>query len=254
MLTPQEIESLLFIDIETVPMAQHWEDLSPEMQSHWSHKHHTLQKRNQNQLEDESSASNSFFLQSGVYAEFAKVVCISCGYLRFKGEGEAPEARIKTLFNVVESDLLTAFKQLILHFAKSRNGNGAFKFCGHNIKEFDLPFLTRRMIINQVLPLPNVLDTYGKKPWEVEHVDTMQYWRFGDNKSYTSLDLLAATLGLGTSKGELNGSKVATTFWHEQNYDLIQSYCQADVLITMKVLLRFMGYPTDITFQPKEQE
>lgn len=239
MLTPQELERLLFIDIETVPVAENFEDLTPVGQKYWRKRHDALYRLD----DDPPAAEDSFFERAGVFSEYAAVVCISCGYLKFDESG-APKPAFKTMFDTDEAALLREFADMIQSSVSGAGGRKPFdRFCGHNIKEFDLPFLTRRCIIRNVLPLPDAMQLYGKKPWEITHVDTLEMWKFGDFKAFISLELLADSLGLDTSKQQLNGAEVGRTYWKDKDYDAIKTYCEADVRCTMEVLLRLAGQP-----------
>jgi uncharacterized protein YprB with RNaseH-like and TPR domain len=199
------------------------------MKSLWEKKSKELLKKTT--LADESP--ESIYRQAGIYAEFGKVICISCGYL-------APDKkfRLKSFYGDDEKALLESFSSMVQKFCST----GDKLLCAHNGKEFDFPFLARRMVVLGI-PLPDVLDTSGKKPWEVNHLDTMELWKFGDYKSYTSLLLLATILGIPTPKDDIDGSMVWEVYWKEKNLKRIVIYCQKDVLTVAQILRRFKGEP-----------
>jgi uncharacterized protein YprB with RNaseH-like and TPR domain len=224
MLNSLYIQNILFLDIETVPQNPSFTDAPQVMRDLWEKKAKSL-------LRDSEESAESIYRQAGIYAEFGKVVCISCGYF-----AEPRSFRIKSFSGDDEKALLTAFADLVRRFC-----SGPDRYlCAHNGKEFDFPFLARRMVI-QGIALPSVLDTPGKKPWEVSHLDTMELWKFGDYKSYTSLLLLATVLGIPTPKDDIDGSKVWEVYWKEKNLPRIVRYCQKDVLTVAQILLRFRG-------------
>jgi DNA polymerase elongation subunit (family B) len=115
--------------------------------------------------------------------------------------------------------------------------------CAHNGKEFDFPYLSRRMMVNGI-SLPAVLDNAGKKPWEVKFVDTLELWKFGDYKHYTSLELLAYLFGIPTPKDDIDGSMVAGIYYQEKDLPRIARYCEKDVLTIIRLLLKFAGQDT----------
>ena len=219
------LTNILFLDIETVPQHPSFDDTPKELQQLWEKKSKFLIKK------DDTETPDSIYRQAGIYAEFGKIVCISCGY--FSADRKL---RIKSFYGDDEKKLLMEFSELLSKFF-SKNDK---QLCAHNGKEFDFPFLARRMVINNV-PLPPVLDTPGKKPWEVNHLDTLELWKFGDYKSYTSLLLLATVLGVPTPKDDIDGSMVWDVYWNEKNLPRIVTYCQKDVLTIAQIFLRFRG-------------
>lgn len=216
------LANFLFIDIETVPQYQQFSELNENMQTLWTRKQQMLQ------VEGETP-EESFRTRAGIYAEFGKIVCISVGYFH-KHEKEY-SFRIKSFWGDEEAKLLNEFATLL-------NKKKRFVFVGHNIKEFDIPYICRRMIINKI-KLPEMLDYSGKKPWEVNHIDTLHLWRFGDFKNYTSLKLLVEILGIPSPKEDIDGSDVARVYWQENNLPRIVEYCQRDVVTVARLLLRF---------------
>ena len=224
MLHSDSLENLFFIDIETVPCTENFFDLDPTWQALW------LQKAQYDPLVRSGEiAIENAWPRAGIYAEFGKIICIGMGY--FVYEKKQWHARIKSLSNPDEKILLTEFAHIMLSLDAST------RLCAHNGKEFDFPYLCRRLIINGI-PLPDLLDLGGKKPWEIPHVDTLEWWKFGDHKSYASLSLMAKTLGLPSPKEELDGSRIYQTYYAENNLQSIADYCKKDVLTLMNVYLR----------------
>ena len=210
------------MDIETVPQQQHFSDLDETAQQLW-------EQKTQYQRKEEFTAEE-FYERAGIWAEFGKIVCISVGYFIHKGENR--NFRV-TSFYGEEIKILREFKQLLKdHFSQVKH-----LLCAHNGKEFDFPYIARRMVINGI-NLPYKLDLFGKKPWEVPHLDTMELWKFGDYKHYTSLKLLAYVLGIPSPKEDMDGSMVKDVFYKENDLDRIVTYCELDVVTTAQVFLR----------------
>ncbi|MEC3964075.1 3'-5' exonuclease [Flagellimonas halotolerans] len=222
MLYKLNLEYILFLDIETVPQQQHFTDLDETAQLLW-------EQKTQYQRKDEFTAEE-FYDRAGIWAEFGKIVCISVGY--FNSKGDLRTFRV-TSFYGEEIQILKQFKQLLKdHFSQVKH-----LLCAHNGKEFDFPYIARRMVINGI-NLPYKLDLFGKKPWEVPHLDTMELWKFGDYKHYTSLKLLAHVLGIPSPKDDMDGSMVKDVFYKENDIDRIIRYCELDVVTTAQVFLR----------------
>ena len=233
-----QFSGILFIDIETVPITESFADLNENMQSHWEKK----SKQVKPGIEGNTDPASLFAERAGVFSEFAKVVCIGIGNL-FEVNGKM-HMRLKALVNDDEKLLLNNFINITGKFS---NHYKDLRFCGHNIKEFDLPFLSRRMVINR-MQLPNYMQFAGKKPWEVPHLDTLDLWKFGDFKHFTTLSLLAEILGIPSPKSDLDGSKVAGVYWEEHDLERIGRYCLQDVITSAKVYMSLTGhYDHDIT-------
>lgn len=217
------LDHILFLDIETVPEQENYQNLDPELRQLW-------ETKTQYQRKDDLSPE-AFYQRAGIWAEFGKIVCLSVGYFTLKGD--IRNFRVTSFFGD-EKKILTDFNNLLAnHF------NGPqYLLCGHNAKEFDFPFIARRMIINNV-SLPSKLNLFGKKPWEIAHLDTMELWKFGDYKSFTSLKLLTKILGIPSSKDDIDGSQVAHVFYVDKDIDRIVTYCEKDVIAVAQVLLRF---------------
>lgn len=234
-----DLFNVLFLDIETVPATQEFDGLSEEMQELWAIKSRSLLRNFEGELEYDQIAE-LFSTRAGIYAEFGKIICVSVGFLSRPVNGELPLLRLKSFANHSEANLLEDFSELLeKHFGSPER----FALCGHNIKEFDIPYLCRRMLVNQ-LPLPRMLDIAGRKPWETKHLlDTMEMWKFGDSKSYTSLRLLAAVFDFPSPKDDIAGADVAAVYWEERDLDRIAAYCEKDVLATAQLFLRLKRLP-----------
>jgi len=223
MLNKIKLENILFLDIETVPEVETFSELSEEKQELYSIK-------TQYQRKDEVSVEE-FYERAGIWAEFGKIICISVGY--FVSIDNKRNFRVKS-FSGDEVQLLEAFKKLLEnHYNKTDQ-----LLCAHNGKEFDFPYIARRMIINKI-SLPEKLNLFGKKPWEVAHLDTLELWKFGDYKHYTSLKLLANILGIPSPKQDIDGSQVAGVYYKEKNLEKIVKYCERDTIAVAQLLLRY---------------
>lgn len=227
----EHFKHVLFVDIETVPVHWRYDDLSEGLQKEWVKK----SKHLKSSADENATPAMLFTEKAGIFSEFAKVVCISFGSL-VRGGGEW-NLRLKSLVDHDEKKLLNHFCEMLVRFSGLYPD---FKFCGHNIKEFDIPFLCRRMLINNVA-LPHSMQLNGKKPWEVNHMDTLELWKFGDHKHYTSLALLAEVLGIPSPKYDIDGSMVATVYYEEKDTSRIARYCMEDVLTSARVFLRLSG-------------
>ena len=220
------LNNILFLDIETVPIAKEFSDLDPTFQKLWEEKTAFQRK--------EESPSHYYSKRAGVMAEFAKIVCVSVGYIYRKED--SPTFRLKSFCGHDEKSILEAFNQLLDKNFQNKNQY----LCAHNGKEFDYPFLCRRMLINGI-KLPKILQIAGKKPWEVKHLDTMELWKFGDYKHYTSIKLLAALFNIPTPKDDIDGSQVSIVYWQENYLERIKTYCQKDTLTVAQLFLKYKG-------------
>jgi DNA polymerase elongation subunit (family B) len=227
----EQFKHILFIDIETVPLMPDYGSLSAELQHEWVKKAKFLKSN----IEENPEPSMLFSEKAGIFSEFAKVVCIVVGSIQH--EGDTWKMRLKSIANDDEKVLLNDFSELLQRFAARYRD---LKFCGHNIKEFDIPFLCRRMLIHNI-SLPDCMQLSGKKPWEVSHYDTLEMWKFGDYKHFTSLALLATILGIPSPKDDMDGSMVGKVYWEEKGLERISKYCAQDVYTTMRVFLRLKG-------------
>jgi 3'-5' exonuclease len=215
------IENVLFLDIETAPAYVSYEKMPEIFRKLWDRKTESLKK-------EPEDTPVSLYPRAGIYAEFGMIICISAGYFRGK------EFRIKSFYGDDEFQLLKQFCKLLeAHF----NSTGKM-LCAHNGKEFDFPFLARRILIHG-LPLPSILDVAGKKPWEVQFLDTLELWKFGDYKHYTSLELLSAVFDIPTPKDDISGSDIHRVYWEEKDLERIRVYCQKDVLTVARLFLKY---------------
>lgn len=225
MLKQLDFEKILFLDIETVPMVEKYELLSEKFKKLWDKKAEYLKKT-------PDDTTDTLFKRAGIYAEFGKIVCISSGFFYNR------EFRLKSFYGDNELILLQEFSAMLNRFHTHRDN----LLCAHNGKEFDFPYISRRMLINGIA-LPELLDSAGKKPWDIAHLDTMELWKFGDFKNYTSLELLTAVFGIPTPKDDIDGSMVAEVYYKEKNLDRIAHYCQRDTLAVAQLLRRYAGLP-----------
>ena len=225
MINKLNLENILFLDIETVPETQKFSDLDETKQALWDAK-------SQYQRKDDFTPEE-FYERAGIWAEFGKIVCISVGY--FKLQGDNRRFRV-TSFYGDEITILKDFKNLLItHFSQASH-----LLCAHNGKEFDFPYIARRMIIHNI-ELPYKLNLFGKKPWEVPHLDTLELWKFGDYKTYTSLKLLTNVLGIPSPKDDIDGSEVYRVYYEEDDIDRIITYCEKDTIAVAQIFLRLRG-------------
>lgn len=227
MLDNIKIENILFLDIETVPQYSNYNDVPKNFQEFW-------EKKSSYFREEDQSASD-VYQRAGIYSEFGKIICISVGIAVNKTEGRT--FRLKSFFGDDEALLLKEFKEML---EKYHSSNKDLQLCAHNGKEFDFPYIARRMLINGIT-LPKILDIAGKKPWEVSFLDTMELWKFGDYKNYTSLSLLTQIFNIPTPKDDIDGSMVADVYWNNKDLQRIVKYCEKDVLAIAQVMLKYKG-------------
>lgn len=225
--TPRKI---LFIDIETVSGKPSFTELEPAWQSLWEKKALSLSRG------EEVNAGELYGERAAIYSEFGKVIVIGLGYI-IVNEARQPELRVTSLSGDDEYALLSSFQKLM-----QKNFSQGYFLCAHNGKEFDYPYLCRRMTVHGI-PLPEVLKLEGKKPWEVQHLDTMEMWKFGDRKSFTSLQLLTAVLGIDSPKDDIDGSMVSEVYHKTGDIDRIARYCMNDVVATAQVFLKLQQQP-----------
>jgi predicted PolB exonuclease-like 3'-5' exonuclease len=219
-MTKTNNEKILFLDIETVPLVYRYDELNEATRELWDKKWQY----------NKEVPPEQHYAKAGIYAEFAKVVCIGLGFYNEK------KFRVTTLASENELDVLQRFSDLL----KQHFNTAAHLLCAHNGKEFDFPFLCRRFLINN-LPLPKTLQLQGLKPWNVPHIDTMDLWKFGDVKNFSSLNLLAHVLGIPSPKDDMDGSQVGKTFYEDKNLQKIENYCKKDVITLARVYNRFIG-------------
>ena len=221
----QELRDILFLDIETVANTYDYHAMDERMKVQWSRKAGFL--RREKDLTDEAI----YHERAGIYAEFGKIVCIAVGKFIETESGDLL-LKTKTYAGDNEKDLLADFKNMIEKMDAS-----TLKLCSHNGKEFDYPYICRRMLVNGI-GLPAALNMMGKRPWEIQHLDTMEMWKFGDYKHYTSLDLLAAIFNIPTSKNGMDGSQVNVTYHRDNGLQKIKEYCVRDVVVLAQLFLK----------------
>jgi hypothetical protein len=233
MLNNVDLTNVLVLDIETVSGKKSYADLNPTMQKLWGIKSKQIQGRKPE--EERLEPAESYTELAGIYAEFGKIVCISVGVFRKDADGVL-NFHLKSYFDHDERKLLEEFSELV---GKHYNNPRKHFLCGHNVKEFDVPYTCRRMVLNG-LEFPEALDLPGKKPWELTHLlDTMTVWKFGDYKNYTALKLLCGIFDIPTPKDDIDGSEVGRTYWMEDDLDRIEVYCKKDVLATARLLMAY---------------
>jgi 3'-5' exonuclease len=225
------MKHLLVLDIETVPQHSSFNQLNPYWQELWCDK---ISKT----MPENISAEESYLNRASIMAEFGKVICISTGIF-YEDKGKRLCFKLKSLSGDTEAEILNQFVELVNTYSRLHKD---FQFAGHNIKEFDIPYLCRRMVINNIA-LPEYLQLSGKKPWETQMTDTLQLWKFGDYKHYTSLKLLAACLGVDGPKDDMDGSMVREVYYEQKDLQRIVEYCQKDVITVAQVLLRLSNMP-----------
>ena len=225
------LTELLLLDIETVPQFPSFAGMDPGWQSLFLDK---ISKT----VPEGQEPSESYRKKAGILAEFGRIICISTAFF-YETENGQPGLTIKSIYGHDEVEILSIFIDLC---TKMQQRHRNFQFGGHNIREFDIPYICRRLLING-LPLPECLQLHDKKPWEVKMFDTLNWWKFGDNKNYVSLHLLAGVLGIPSSKSDIDGSMVQDVYYIENNLPRIVAYCQRDVVVTANVILRFKGLP-----------
>jgi hypothetical protein len=218
------LNNILFLDIETAPLSASYNDLDERSRKLWDNKSSFLAKQ-------ETDTPEVLYDRAGIYAEFGKIICIGCGFIT--QEGNVKKLRIKSFYNDDEKKLLLDFKNML----ETSFNDDSKQLCAHNGKEFDFPYIARRMLINGI-KIPLILNMSGKKPWEIQHLDTLDLWKFGDYKNYASLDLLTHIFNIPTPKNDINGSQVASVYWNDNDLQRIVTYCQKDVVALVNVFLR----------------
>lgn len=221
-----DLQNILFLDIETVSGKTNFKALTDDMQILWADKTKWQRK-------EDITPEEFYNDRAGILAEFGKIVCISVGFIHYKDGTK--NFRLRSFYNHDEGVLLGEFAEML----KEKYFNHARQIlCGHNAKEFDFPYICRRMLVNGI-SLPPILQIAGKKPWEIAHLDTMELWKFGDYKHYTSIKLLCAIFNIPTPKDDIDGSKVSSVYWKENNLERIAKYCEKDVLATAQIFMKF---------------
>lgn len=225
-----ELRDIIFLDIETVCCTDEYHSLDERLKTQWARKASFLKR------EEAATDEDLFNLRAGIYAEFGKVICVSVGMLYDTESGELG-LKTKSYCGHDEKTVLLEFKGML-----EKIDSPSVRLCAHNGKEFDFPYLSRRMLV-QNIPLPVALNLSGRKPWETPHLDTMEMWKFGDRKNYTSLKVLAALLNFPSPKDDIDGSQVGRVYWDENDVERISFYCEKDVLATIQLFLRYRRAP-----------
>ncbi len=220
------LENILFLDIETVTQFATYTGMPENLRNLWDKKASYLRK--------EEQTPEELYSRAGIYAEFGKIICISMGIFDLKGESR--KLRIKSFFGDDEYKILSEFG----HLLDGLSNRKTVMLCAHNGKEFDFPYIARRMLVNEI-PLPYPLDISGRKPWETNFIDTMELWRFGDHKHYISLELLTTTLNISNPKDEIDGSMISGIYWNTKEFESIVTYCEKDVTAIAQLILRYKG-------------
>jgi predicted PolB exonuclease-like 3'-5' exonuclease len=217
------MEHIIFLDIETASIEESYSQLNVRMQQLWNKKAEKLKHT-------DDQTPFQLYKNASIYAEFGKIICISAAYMKNN------KLRIKSFYDMEEKTLLQNFADLLqTYFSKKNN-----QLCAHNGKEFDFPYLCRRMLINNIR-IPDILNIAGRKPWETKFLDTMEMWKFGDYKNYTSLDLLSAVFGISSPKEDIDGSMIHEIYWQLKDLQRIKNYCERDVLTVAQLFLRYQG-------------
>jgi len=222
MLEQYDLQNLMVLDIETVPQYRNHDELPEHMQKLWDQK---------TQYNRKDETAEEFYGRAGIWAEFGKIICISVGIFT---KGKNNGLRVKSYYSHDEKELLIKFGDLL------NSQPASLILCAHNGKEFDFPYICRRMLVNG-LKIPVQLELSGKKPWEINHLDTMELWKFGDYKSYTSLNLLTAIFSIPTPKDDIDGSMVGQVYWVNNDLERISTYCQKDVVATAQLIRKYRG-------------
>jgi uncharacterized protein YprB with RNaseH-like and TPR domain len=225
------LSNILFLDIETVSQYEHFEELPDSWKELWTKKAEGLLRNSK-----EEQTPGTIYERAAIYSEFGRIICISCGIIQNSGENKS--IAVKSFYGDDERKILSDFCEMLHKWTP-----GSQKYlCAHNGKEFDFPYLCRRMVINNEC-IPDLLSISGKRPWEVNHLDTMELWRFGDYKNFTSLNLLAHALNVPTPKDDIDGSMVGMVYWKEKDINRIVNYCQKDVVTLAQIYLRLNRQP-----------
>lgn len=228
MLAQIKFERILFLDIETVPQYASLDEAPANYRKLW--------KKKANYIKKENEQATEIYHRAGIYAEFGRIICISTGMTIFREQH--PVFRIISFAGDDEKKILLDFRSFINKLSQGRE----LYLCAHNGKEFDFPYIARRMLINGV-QLPEMLDIAGKKPWEISHLDTMELWKFGDHKHYTSLELLAEIFNIPSPKTDIDGTMIAEVYWKDKDLKRIVEYCQRDVITIAQIMRRYKGEP-----------
>jgi predicted PolB exonuclease-like 3'-5' exonuclease len=227
-------DNILFLDIETVSQYPSYNEMPENLRSLWDKKASWFRK--------EELTPEELYSKAGIYAEFGKIICISMGI--FDSKGESRKLRIKSFFGDDEYKILAEFGHLLNGLSERKT----VMLCAHNGKEFDFPYIARRMLVNEI-PLPYPLDISGRKPWETNFIDTMELWKFGDHKHYISLELLTTILNVANPKDDIDGSMISGIYWKDKEFESIVAYCEKDVIAIAQLILRYKG---EVLLKPED--
>jgi predicted PolB exonuclease-like 3'-5' exonuclease len=226
------ITKILFLDIETVGISKDYNSCEiehPEIALQYLKYFDWFQKRfpEDEVLTKRPELANFMFRRrSALVPEFAKIVCVSVSFVTDKGE-----IKSQTFSGDDEKQVLLDSQTLL-----ERCGKLGFYLCGHNLKNFDIPMLAKRMVINGLLP-PSILPSYDTKPWEIKAIDTKEIWQFGSYTSIGSLDLMCTCMDIPSPKeGEITGEKVHDAYWIDGKLKEIAEYCERDVKVLVDVI------------------
>lgn len=225
-------KNLLFIDIETAACKPSFDELSERMQEQWERKANNIRN------DSHDSAFDLFYERAAIYSEFGKIICIGVGALYWGTTDDEMRFKVKTIAGDDEKKLLEEFRELLEKYPQKQ-----LILCAHNGKDFDFPYICRRMLINGV-KLPEALQFSGKKPWEIMHQDTLDFWRFGDYRSFAQLELLATLFDIPSSKSDISGEDVTRIYYAEKDLARIKRYCKEDVIVLAQLWLRLNQFDT----------
>jgi len=238
MLNKLDLSKILFLDIETVSQKADFGEISDGMKGLWTRKANQINRQTEDLSPDD--VAQTYWDRAGIFAEYGKIVCISVGVLIIDRKSRRIECRVKSFASHDEKELLADFCEMVVQYY---NDPDIHSICGHNIKEFDIPYICRRLLING-MTLPHIFNIPGRKPWETKFLlDTLTLWKFGDYKHYTSLKLLTEIFGIPTPKDDIDGSDVNKVYWEDNDLDRIAKYCEKDVLAAIQLLFKFKGMP-----------
>jgi len=225
----QLVKNLLFLDIETVAGYPTLDAVPERLRQQWARKARHLR------TDASQTDADLYEGRAGIYAEFGRVIVIGLGFVHPTDEGELA-LKVRTLTHPDEATLLREFVGIVERYRPDR-----LALCAHNGFEFDYPYLCRRMLVNGI-SLPKALQLSGQPPWKNPHLDTLELWKFGDKKNFTSLELLAALFDIPSSKTDLSGDQVNGVFHRENDLGRIRQYCQEDVVVLAQLFLRYQNH------------
>lgn len=176
------------------------------------------------EAEEKPAAIDEAVAKSGLNGLYGSVLCI--GY-------KFDDQPTQVILCDSERDTLAQFAEAINSLESHQIH--PLTVVGHNHVNFDLRFLFQRFCINGINP-PHVLPFHAK-PWDKGVFDTMVQWAGVGN--FVSLDDLCFAFGIESSKGDLDGSKVAQ-YYADGRIEEIKAYCVGDVDKTFEVYQRMV--------------